>query len=70
MTHYSTSQLRADGENVVLFNSLVRSDGFAVDLIFNRKKQEPIIGSHDLVLQYFIYEEAGSVYRPAFIDPG
>jgi len=70
LTNYSISQLRADGENTVLFNNLVRSDGFAVDFIFNRKKQESIIGGHDLTLEDFTYEEVEGVYRPAFIDPG
>ncbi|KAG2202838.1 hypothetical protein INT46_000497 [Mucor plumbeus] len=64
------SQLRADSENTVLFNNLVRSDGFAVDFIFNRKKQESIIGGHDLTLEDFTYEEVEGVYRPVFIGPG
>ncbi|KAG2191846.1 hypothetical protein INT46_010558 [Mucor plumbeus] len=64
------SQLRADGENTVLFNNLIRFDGFAVGFIFNRKKQESIIGGHDLTLEDFTYEEVEGVYRPVFIDPG
>lgn len=64
------SELKPGGDNTVLFNNIVRSDGFAVDFVFCRKKQESVIGAHDLRLDDFSYDEVESVYRPAFIDPG
>lgn len=48
----------------------IRSDGFAVDFVFNKRKQEPVIENHGLALQDFQYQEVMDLYRPTFIDPG
>ncbi|KAI8969915.1 hypothetical protein BDF20DRAFT_826467, partial [Mycotypha africana] len=57
----------------VLFRNLIRSDGFTVDFLFNRKKkpkEDEIIDHHDLKLEDFLYEEITANYRPAVVDPG
>ncbi|KAI7899771.1 uncharacterized protein BX663DRAFT_478072 [Cokeromyces recurvatus] len=59
-----------NGENTILFNNYVRSDGFAIDFVFNRRRKDSIVVLHDLTLQDFTYNEVESTFRPAFVDPG
>lgn len=59
------------GENSILFNNYIRSDGFAVDFVFNKRSQQShSIENHDLTVKDFEYEEVITSYRPMFIDPG
>ena len=60
-----------NGDNTVLFGNFIRSDGFGLDLIYNKRKQNrTIIESHDLTLDDFDYQEVEASYCPIFIDPG
>ncbi|KAI7906841.1 uncharacterized protein BX663DRAFT_572715 [Cokeromyces recurvatus] len=64
------SQLMPNGENTILFNNYVRSDGFAIDFVFNRRRKDSTVRLHDLTLQDFTYSEVESTSRPTFINPG
>lgn len=59
----------------MLFGNIVRSDGFAVDLLFYRRvsdesNDQRVIESHDLSVSDFSIDEVTEMYRPSFIDPG
>ncbi|KAI7901591.1 uncharacterized protein BX663DRAFT_562075 [Cokeromyces recurvatus] len=45
------------------------SDKFAIDFMFNRRRKDSIVGSHNLTLQDFTYSEVESTPRPVFVDP-
>jgi hypothetical protein len=69
----SIDKLMPDGENNVLFGNIIKSDGFCVDFLFDRRAdygQEDDIVNHDLCLEDFTLEEVKQSYRTSFLDPG
>ncbi|KAG2202343.1 hypothetical protein INT46_004668 [Mucor plumbeus] len=72
----SIDDLRPNGLNNVLFSNTIKSDGFTVDFLFEKRRATALkevkkdIENHDLVLEDFEYEEVERIYQPVFIDPG
>ncbi|KAG2203207.1 hypothetical protein INT46_008991 [Mucor plumbeus] len=72
----SIDGLRPNGLNNVLLSNTIKSDGFTVDFLFEKrratapKEVKKDIENHDLVLEDFEYEEVERIYQPVFIDPG
>lgn len=68
--------MRPNGLNNVLFSNTIKSDGFTVDFLFEKRRATALkevkkdIENHDLVLEDFEYEEVERIYQPVFIDPG
>ncbi|KAI8063363.1 uncharacterized protein B0P05DRAFT_605597 [Gilbertella persicaria] len=63
------------GTNKRLFGNLIRSDGFSVDFVFNKrtiteKRLTKQINQADLILDGFEQHKVGSHYLPIGIDPG
>ncbi|ORE01021.1 hypothetical protein BCV72DRAFT_177730, partial [Rhizopus microsporus var. microsporus] len=58
--------------NKVMFANTVKSDGFSVDFVFNKRttKDTSLIANIDLKLEDFGLEEAKQAYQPMFLDPG
>lgn len=74
--YYSIDDLRPNGLNNLLFANTIKSDGFTVDFLFEKRRASAAqeltndIKSHDLALEDFEYEEIEKIYRPCFLDPG
>ncbi|GAA5814925.1 hypothetical protein MFLAVUS_008428 [Mucor flavus] len=68
--------LHPSGLNDVLFANTIKSDGFTVDFLFEkrrataRQESKNDIENHDLALKDFKYEEVERMYHPIFIDSG
>ncbi|KAI9469133.1 MAG: hypothetical protein EXX96DRAFT_532969 [Benjaminiella poitrasii] len=55
-----------------MFRNMVKSDGYAIGFIFNRKKRSnapELIENNNLTLDDFNFEAVKNTYRPAFLDP-
>ncbi|CEG80227.1 hypothetical protein RMATCC62417_14594 [Rhizopus microsporus] len=55
-----------------MFANTVKSDGFSVDFVFNKRttKDTSLITNIDLKLEDFGLEEVKQTYQPMFLDPG
>ncbi|KAI8047825.1 uncharacterized protein B0P05DRAFT_576174 [Gilbertella persicaria] len=71
----SIKSLLPTGTNKRLFGNLIRSDGFSVDFVFNKrtiteKRLTKQINQVDLILDGFEQHKVGSHYLPIAVDPG
>ncbi|KAI8053183.1 uncharacterized protein B0P05DRAFT_575543 [Gilbertella persicaria] len=71
----SIESLLPTGTNKRLFGNLIRSDGFSVDFVFNKrtiteKRLTKQINQVDLILDGFEQHEVDSHYLPIAVDPG
>ncbi|ORE11873.1 hypothetical protein BCV72DRAFT_331883 [Rhizopus microsporus var. microsporus] len=68
----SVDDLLPNQNNKIMFANTVKSDGFSVDFVFNKRttKDTSLIANIDLKLEDFGLEEVKQAYQPMFLDPG
>ncbi|CEP08249.1 hypothetical protein [Parasitella parasitica] len=62
--------LTPNGNNKILFENMLNSDGFSVDLLFYRRKRKKNESDVVLNLGDFSHEEVVADYQPISFDPG
>ncbi|CEG73157.1 hypothetical protein RMATCC62417_08590 [Rhizopus microsporus] len=68
----SIDALLPSQNNKIMFANTVKTDGFSVDFVFNKRttKNTSLAANIDLELEDFDLEEVQQTYLPMFLDPG